>query len=44
MGKLVVGAVLLALLVGLIDTGLDEFFALDACMQTGLGSDVCEGR
>lgn len=44
MGKLVAGVVLLALLVGLIDAGLDEFFALDACMQTGLGTDVCEGR
>lgn len=44
MGRLVVGAVLLALLVGLVNAGLDEFFALDACMQTGLGTDVCEGR
>ena len=44
MGKLLVGIALLGLLVGLVDLSLDEFFAFDACLQTGQSTDACEGR
>lgn len=44
MGKLLIGIVLLGLLAGLVDMSLNEFFAFDACLQTGQSTDACEGR